>query len=255
MSEEVNQPSGSATEQPGNQQTQSPGWLAGLPSDLKDNEAFKQYRTVGDFAKAHLDTAKRVTEYEGKLANSIPKLSENATQEEREKFYNSLGRPEKPEGYEFVGEDKAAPEWTKAYKDAMHRIGVPKAMAKQLSEFNNQMINQMVEAHNAKILSENTKAAELFKTELGDRYDAGVALVSRLWKQWGKTETEFDKAFASESSANRVIMMRLLLNVAAKTGEDESLRSSGQRSGNPPNGSTSGYDLSVFKLPPARVPS
>jgi hypothetical protein len=107
----------------------------------------------------------------------------------------------------------------------------------------------MVEAHNAKILAENTKAAETLKTELGDKYDASVVLVSRLWKQWGKTEVEFDKAFATESSANRTTMMRFLLNVAAKTGEDSSLRGTGQRAEAP----KAGYDLSKFNLPPARI--
>ena len=233
-------------QQPG---SDSLGWRAGLPDDLKQDESFVPFKTVGDFAKAHKETAAKVKDYEGKLANSIPKLGENATPEEREKFYTSLGRPDKPEGYEFVGEDKAAPEWTKAYKDAMHRMGVPKAMAKELSEFNSNMINKMVEQHNAKILDENSKATAILKAELGDKYDASVELVSRLWKQWGKTEVEFDKAFATETSSNRTTMMRFLLNVAAKTGEDTSLRGSSQRQDAP----KSGYDLSKFNLPAARA--
>jgi hypothetical protein len=122
-------------------------------------------------------------------------------------------------------------------------------MARELSEFNNTMINKMVEQHNARILEENAKAAATLKTELGDKYDASVVLVSRLWKQWGNTEVDFDKAFATETSANRVTMMRFLLNVAAKTGEDASLRGTGQRSEAP----KSGYDLSKFNLPPART--
>jgi hypothetical protein len=238
MAEEVQQPG-----------SDSLGWRAGLPDDLKQDEAFVPFKTVGDFAKAHKETAAKAKDYEGKLANSIPKLAENATAEERDRFYNSLGRPEKPDGYEFVGEDKAAPEWTKAYKDAMHKMGVPKAMAKELSQFNNTMINQMVEQHNAKILKENTEAVAVLKSELGDKYEPATVLVSRLWKQWGKTEVEFDKAFATESSANRVTMMRFLLNVAAKTGEDTSLRGAGPRQDAP----KPGYDLSGFNLPAARV--
>jgi hypothetical protein len=229
--------------------SESLGWRAGLPDDLKQDETFTPFKTVGDFAKAHKETAAKVKDYEGKLANSIPKLGENASQEEREKFFTQLGRPEKPDGYEFVGEDKAAPEWTKAYKDAMHKIGVPKAMAKELSEFNNKMINQMVEQHNARILAENQTAAATLKAELGDKYDASVELASRLWKQWGKTEVEFDKAFATETSNNRVTMIRFLLNVAAKTGEDTSLRGSSERQAAP----KAGYDLSKFNLPPARA--
>lgn len=231
----------------GDQQQESLGWRAGLPDDLKTNETFAAYKTVGDFAKDHLATAAKVKEYEGKLGNSIPKLSENATPEEREKFFNSLGRPEKAEGYEFVGEDKAAPEWTKAYKDAMHKIGVPKAMAKELSEFNNNMINQMVEAHNAGIQRSNGESEAKLKTELGDKYDASVELAQRLWKK--ETDVDFDKAFSAESSQNRYQMVKFLLKIAAKTGEDTSLRSSQSRQEAP----KSGYDLSKFNLPPAKV--
>ena len=246
----VDQPvAGSETVVPGNQHTQTPGWLAGLPSDLKDNEAFKPYRTVGDFAKAHLETAKKVTEYEGKLANSIPKLGENATPEERDKFYTSLGRPDKPEGYELDPEKKNAPEWNKYWEETLFAEGIPKKTAQALQSKLNAQLTSMVEAHNAKILAENTKAAEALKTELGDKYDASVVLVSRLWKEIGKTEVEFDKAFATESSANRTTMIRFLLNVAAKTGEDSSLRGTGRRAEAP----KAGYDLSVFNLPPARV--
>jgi hypothetical protein len=246
----VNQPTGSETTgNMGNQQQQTPGWLAGLPADLRDNEAFKPYRTVGDFAKAHLETANKAKEYEGKLANSIPKLGENATPEERDKFYTSLGRPDKPEGYELDPEKKNAPEWNKYWEDTLFSEGIPKKTAQALQSKLNAQLTSMVEAHNAKILAENNKAAETLKTELGDKYDASVVLVSRLWKQWGKTEVEFDKAFAAESSANRTTMMRFLLNVAAKTGEDSSLRGTGQRA----EASKAGYDLSKFNLPPARI--
>jgi len=218
MPEEVHQPV-----------VESPGWRAGLPAEIRDNETFVPYKTVGDFAKAHIETATKLKDAEGKLGNSIPKLSPNATPEEREKFFNLLGRPEKPEGYELDGEDKNAPEWTGYWRNELHKIGVPKDQAKAISAaFNNQM-KSMVDQHNAKLLKENSDAATALKTELGDKYDASVALVSRLWKQWGKTEVDFDKAFATETSANRITMMRFLLNVAAKTGEDSSLRASGQR--------------------------
>ena len=233
----------------GNQQQQTPGWLAGLPSDLRDNEAFKPYRTVGDFAKAHLETANKAKEYEGKLANSIPKLGENATPEERDKFYTSLGRPDKPEGYGFTKDSKNAPEWDKNWENILFKNGVPMESAHGVKKSVDEAVTLMVEQHNAKILAENAKAAETLKTELGDKYDASVVLVSRLWKQWGKTEVEFDKAFATESSANRTTMMRFLLNVAAKTGEDSSLRGTGQRAEAP----KPGYDLSKFNLPPARI--
>ncbi len=245
----VDQPTGSETNT-GNQQPQSPGWLAGLPAELRDNEAFKSHKTVGDFAKSHLETAKKVKEYEGKLANSVVKPGENATQEERDKYYNSLGRPEKPDGYELDGEDKNAKEWTGYWRNELHKIGVPKDMAKAISASFNKQTQAMVEAHNAAIQRQIVDTSTALKTELGDKYDASVELASRLWKQWGKTEVDFDKAFASETSQNRVTMIRFLLNVAAKTGEDSSLRGSGQR-GNATPPPFINYDKSP--APPKRM--
>lgn len=231
----------------GDQQQESLGWRAGLPDDLKGHEAFTPYKTVGDFGKAHIETSQKLKDAEGKLGNSIPRLSENATPEERDKFFASLGRPEKPDGYEFVGEDKAAPEWTSAYKNAMHKMGVPKSMAKELSEFNSNMIDQMVTAHNAKVQADNATAEAGLKTEWGDKYTSNVELVSRLWKK--EMDADLDKAFAGESSANRVSMMRFLFKIAAKTGEDNSQRGSAQRSAE--QAAFINYDKSP--TPPRRV--
>ena len=234
----------------GDQQQEGLGWRAGLPDDLKAHESIVPYKTVGDFAKSYIETTGKLREAEGKLSNSIPKLSANATPEEREKYFNQLGRPEKPDGYELDGEDRNAPEWTGYWRNELHRIGVPKDQAKAISAAFNNQIKSMVEAHNAKILQENEKAAETLKTELGDRYDASVALASRLWKQWGNTEVEFDKAFATETSANRVTMIRFLLNVAAKTGEDSSLHSGQMRQRSEPGNK---MDYSKSKMPPPRA--
>ena len=248
-------PEAAVVEQPvtenstGNQPQESLGWRSAISPDLQKNEVLTPYKNVNDLAKVHIETVKKAKDLEERVGNSIPKLGENATQEERDKFYTSLGRPDKPEGYELDPEKKNAPEWNKYWEDTLFSEGIPKKTAQALQGKLNAQLTSMVEAHNAKILAENNKAAETLKTELGDKYDASVVLVSRLWKEWGKTEVEFDKAFATESSANRTTMMRFLLNVAAKTGEDSSLRGTGQRAEAP----KPGYDLSKFNLPPARV--
>lgn len=211
----------------GDQQHDSLGWRAGLPDDLKTNEAFTSYKTVGDFAKAHLETATKAKDLEGKLKNSIPKLGENATQEEREKFQMSLGRPEKPEGYELDGEDKNAKEWTGYWRNELYKIGVPKDQAKAISKAFNTQVQSMVDAHNAAIQKEIGEAQTNLKTELGDKYDATVELVQRFWKK--EMDSDFDKAFTGETSANRFTMIRFLAKMAAKTGEDSSSRGSAQR--------------------------
>lgn len=242
----VDQPgAGSETVVPGNQQTQAPGWLAGLPSELRDNEAFKPYKTVGDFAKAHLETATKARDLEGKLKNSIPKLGDNATQEERNQFFNSLGRPEKPDGYELEGGDKDKEAVLAPWKADFHELGLTASQAKGLKAKWDGRINGLIEQHEAKVKAEIAEADGKLKTEWGDKYPANLELVQRFWKK--ETDSEFDKAFASESSANRSSMMRFLFKMAAKTGEDMSQSGTHQR-----EAATTGNPYPKSVMPPKR---
>ena len=81
----------------------TPGWIAGLPADLQGNETFVQFKTVGDFAKHHLDVAKTHTEsetkikdLEGKMGNAVFIPGNNATDEERTTFSRSSDGPTRP---------------------------------------------------------------------------------------------------------------------------------------------------------------
>src|ERR1035438_4486675 len=103
--------------------TESLGWRAGLPDDLKQNTDIAAFKTVGDFAKNHLETAAKVTKLEGALKDAVPKLPDNATDDERCLYYDALGRPHEAKDYKLPGEDKNAPEWNALWKDNFHRMG------------------------------------------------------------------------------------------------------------------------------------
>ena len=224
------------------------GWRAGLPADLKEHEAFTPFKTVGDFAKAHLETAKKATDLEGKLKDAIPKLPENATQEERDIHAMALGRPEKPEEYELAGDGKDAPEWTSSWKQDLFNLGVPKDTAKALSGLLSTKIQAMVDAHNAGIKKEIETASVQLKAEWGDKYDANVALAARLWKD--NADGDLDKDFQAETSKTRSAIIRYIVKMAAKTGEDTSVPGGGQRNqATMPDRMT--YDKS--NMPPAKT--
>ena len=224
------------------------GWRAGLPADLKEHEAFTPFKTVGDFAKAHLETAKKATDLEGKLKDAIPKLPDDATQEERDIYFMSLGRPEKPEEYEFAGDGKDASEWTTSWKQDLFKLGISKDTAKALSGLLSTKIQGMVDAHNARIKKEIADAGVSLKTEWGDKYDANVALATRLWKD--HTDGDLDKDFQAETSKTRLSIIRYIVKMAAKTGEDTSLPGVGQRT-QAVSGARMTYDKS--NMPPAKT--
>jgi hypothetical protein len=208
------------TSTPESPSPESLGWRAGLPDDLKQNESFKSFKTVGDFAKSHLDTAKKLSDAETKLKDSIPRLPDNATDEEKQVYFGALGRPEKASEYELEGEDKNAPEWTSFWKDQFHSLGLTKGQAKQLSGQWNGQLQKMVDSYNEGRKKEVAEAESKLRTELGDKFDATVELANRVYKN--HLGTEFDKDFANGSAGTRFQTMRLILKLAALTGEDRS---------------------------------
>lgn len=196
------------------------GWRAGLPDDLKQNTALATFKTVGDFTKEALTWKAKAGELEGKLADSVPKLPDDATDEDRATYYDALGRPKQASEYEFDGEDKNAPEWTNLWKGEFHKLGLTKSQAKQLSSVFNVQMQQLVDAHNNALKAEMTSAEQKLRSEMGDKFDSSVELAKRMWQKHG--EGDFDKMFSTETATNRYGMVRFLLKMAALTGEDTS---------------------------------
>lgn len=223
-----------------------PGWVSGLPDTLKTNESLTGFKTVGDLAADYLSTRTKATELEQRVGNSIPKLKENATDEERGQFYETLGRPKEAKEYEFEGEDKNAPEWTNQWKQEFHSLGLTKAQGAELSKKFNGSIQKIVEAHNASLKAEVATAEVALKSEWGDKFDTNVELAKRLYqKHLGK---EFDTDFDAGTGKTRLSTLRLLMKVAALTGEDKSPQGSNSV---PAKGTGNPYPNS--KMQPART--
>lgn len=232
----VEQPVTPVAETPATPATpESLGWRAGLPDDLKQNEAFVPFKTVGDFAKDDLAVRTKAKDLEAKLAGSIPKLPEHATDEDRAIYYDALGRPKQASEYELDGEDKNAPEWTNLWKGEFHSLGLTKEQAKQLSGKWNAQMQAMVKAHNDAIAAEATKAETEIRSQWGDKYDTNLELAKRLWQKHG--DSEFDKAFADAPQHVRLATTKLLVKLAALTGEDVSPSGTVGERGDPKKGS------------------
>lgn len=224
----------------------APGWISGLPDTLKSNESFTKFKTVGDFANDYLAVSTKATELENKVSNSIPKLKDDATDEERSSYYDALGRPKEAKEYEFDGEDKNATEWTSQWKQQFHSLGLTKPQAKALSSAWNASVQKMVEAHNASLRNEMETATTALKSEWGDKFDTNVELAKRLYqKHLGK---EFDKDFVEGTGTSRLSTIRLLVKLSALTGEDRSPQGGGNV-----NGKTDGNPFPNSKMPPART--
>lgn len=221
----------------------TPAWVAQLPADLKGETTFTTHKTLGDFAKAHLEKLGKVTELEGKaakaseleakLSGAIFKPADDATPEQLEAFYRSLGKPETPKDYEFpkgegVEHDPKLTEWAQS---TFHAANLNKEQAKVIGGAWDKFIGEMVKANQEAVVKARTEAETAIKTELGEQYPVAVQLTSRFIEKYAKPE---EKAFLDESGmGNHPTFVRMVFAFAKKTGEDVSVQGSGGK-GDPP---------------------
>jgi macrodomain Ter protein organizer (MatP/YcbG family) len=201
---------------------EKPAWVAQLPADLRDNPSFTSYKTIGELAKTHLSMTEKAKEAESlkaKLSDSIPKLTEDATDEEKADYYNRLGRPEKADGYEFSDDnlDKKTVAWA---KETFFKAGLTKDQAKAVEGSWNGYVKSMVDAELETRQKERETAEAKLKSELGDKYDASIELVRRFWKK--HTNDELDTFVNETKIGNDPRLIRLLVSIAKSTGEDTS---------------------------------
>jgi hypothetical protein len=209
-------------------------WRAQLPADLKENETFTSYKTLGDFAKAHIETVgkvkdldgktAKVTELEGRLSNSIPKLSEKATDEEKTAYYKAIGRPDKAEEYEMPKPEggEADPKMVSWSQQTFHKANLTKEQASVIGAEWNTLIAEMAKAETESRAKARADAEDALKKELGgeEKYKEAVSLAGRVWKKL--SNTEFDAFLNDTKIGNDARMIRFIINVAKLTGEDTS---------------------------------
>lgn len=89
---EGNKAEGNVNEAP----VKRPAWMAQLPEDLREDEAFTSFEKLGDFAKAYKEAVKK---------EGIKAPGKDATPEELAAFYKAIGKPETAEDYKLEGTD------------------------------------------------------------------------------------------------------------------------------------------------------
>jgi len=167
-----------------NQDGATPAWTAQLPSDLRSNETLTGHKTIGDLGKAYLDL-------HGKSANAVQLPGKDATDEDRATFYQRLGRPDKPDSYQF--EEVKLPEGLEYSKDTekefrkvFHGLGLSNDQAANIHK---SYMGMLVSEH--KKLGElskqyQEKTIQTLKGEWKDDYNSNVELATRGIKKAGE---------------------------------------------------------------------
>lgn len=220
----------------------APAWIAQLPDDLKGEKSFTGFKTIGDFATDYLTKGKEIDSLKG---NSIPKLPENATDEQKKAYFKAIGVPEKPTEYEFPKTDGADhdPRMIEWAQKTFHDAHLSKEQGALIGKAWNGFMAEMVKAQTDADTKGRQEAEATLKKELGDKYAETVELTARLLKE---TATPEELKFLQDSKlGNHPALVRLIAKLAAKTGEDSTSRGTPARGAAPKVGMN--YTMPDFK--------
>ena len=203
-------------------ETARPAWMSQIGDITKDNAAAEK---LSKFAKLS-DLANAYMELEGKLGNTLVKPGENASDEEREAFYKSLGKPESADKYGIEG-DEAKMFREMAYKNNLTNDQA-KAIYAQLKE-----VGENALAQQKVLFQQQAKATqEALQAEYGKDYQTKIEMLKRGVKTYGGEAVGAKLQQAGLLADKDVVKMFILLGEqsaeAGATGR--SLKSDGYKS-------------------------
>jgi hypothetical protein len=219
--EQVNsQQSDQANADQNQNQNESLGWRAALPAEFKEHEFVKTFTKPGDFVKTALEIKADRDTLKTKVDSAIFKPDEKASPEQWDKYYKALGKPEKPADYEFPKLEgmERDPKFTAWAQNTFHKIGIPKDMGVKVAAEFDAFSQALEKANNDAVVKAKADAETAIKKELGTEYPVAVELTTRMLTKYMKPE---EKAFFDQTGmGNHPTLIRMLFDLAKKTGED-----------------------------------
>lgn len=163
------------------------GWSDRLEGDIKGHASLKALGSVGDLAKAYVETKKLV-------GSRLEAPNEKSTPEQVAAWRKTVGAPETPEGYlgdaktlrpEVIPESMWDPKNEKALLDVAHKHHLTPAALKDILGVYAGQVTAGLETH--KQASEAHLAGQMteLKKAWGNEFDANLGLAGRVAKTVG----------------------------------------------------------------------
>jgi hypothetical protein len=191
--------------------TFKPGWTKSFENVP---ETLEKFTTAEGLVKSYVNLERA---YGSNNKVAIP--GEHATPEEKAEFFNRIGRPEKPEGYEIKMPDKVgdkpfpkelwSDERAKTFATKAHELGLTKAQAQALVEY--QAANGLGDFESvtgAQARAQADADAALRAKWPGQMYDTKLALAQKAAVQAGG-----EKILSNPKLANDPDVIEMLANV------------------------------------------
>ena len=197
-------------------------WFDSLPDSLKTDPNITKYKTLDEFASGHVNAVKLI----GQKGVIIPKP--DAPQEDIDKFYNTLGRPEKADGYKLSAVEnlhksiQVTPEAQKAFFDQAHKLGLTNAQADNLNKWYMTVMSQVLTNQDKSNDDRLKEVGTKLQQEWGKDYQQNLTLANRFLEKFGSKDIA--EKYLGESADPELIKV---VASAAKAFSEDSVQSVG----------------------------
>lgn len=189
-------------------------WLTGLPSELKGYVENKGFKDPG----AMVDAYRNLEKHLGVPKERLLKLPEKDEDPGWSEIHNRLGRPDKPEGYEFAPPPGGDPETTAWAAKTFHELGLSKRQAQSLiTKWNDQQKGTLEKQAGDKTVKQDLERTEL-RREWGAALEQNVKLVNAAAQEFGLDEAAVQKL---GDTLGIKATMKLLHAIGERVGEDK----------------------------------
>ena len=157
-------------------------FLSTIPEELRDHPSLSPIKDVENLARSYVNAQKLIG------ADKIP-MPVNPTDEDLDRIYGRLGRPETAEGYEIpVDGNIVTEEVAKDYANVAHKLRLSPQQASGILEYYQSLAGQSEEAmaaNDAKIMQDTELS---LKKEWGDNYGNKLAMAKEAVESFASTD-------------------------------------------------------------------
>lgn len=199
-----------------------PDLVSLIPEDLRDNPALApHFSPEGAFdlpgaLKSYISAQSLIG------GDRIPVPKSDAPQEQWDQFFNRLGRPEAPDGYELqVPKDyplEADEKLVADFRERAHAAGLSASQTQALFEWflNRQSGDLQTFESNIKAMRE--KSTETLRREYGDAFDSKLEAGRRIMQHFG--DDELSELLKTPEIGNHPALVRFAIRLSEELSED-----------------------------------
>lgn len=217
---------GGGTEAPATNNAGTPDWTSSLSPDDKGYIENKGFKDVGMILGSYRGLEKML----GKKEQVMLRPEKEDDAQGWNDFYNKMGRPEKPDGYELglpneADTDKAFAKWA---QENFHKVGLTKTQAANLAKEYMGFSKSLIDSQNQQTEQIIAQAESSLKKEWGAAFDQNKNIAERTLVKLGIDSAQLEKL---EGALGPVAVAKMFHGIGSKIGEDTFVSSEGNQTG------------------------